>query len=475
MLVLLAAALVATAPAWASTNLLPRRLALHGLALAVLGAALPRRRGQLAPAWAAFLALLVGGWALSPVREASLPGLLDALAAVGVVLGVAAAPLPRRALAQVLVGVALLGAAVGLVQQWLPFDWGAATRPAGLFASRVTAGGVMAAALPLTCLVLRRRPGWLVPALAVEAAFLVSTRTRGAWAAGALALLAVALLAPALRRALALGLLGALALTASLTPGPRLRWTSPSPYADSAAGLVGARVGDRLDLWKETARLAATRPLLGFGAGSFEAAFAARATLPASLAGVRVESPHDEPLRLAFELGLPALAARLVAARPGRRRAALPTRLLQVALGALAVCGLSAKTGTDPPTLALGCVLLGLVLRTPRRPGRARWPLAGLAVAVAGLALALDAPAVLASRRLAEARTAQRQGDLRRAWELAEPALGPGRDLGAWLWALDLLDDAGDRTRARALAERALKAFPDHPVLLRHAAPPGTL
>lgn len=468
-LALLAAALAATVPALASNNLLPRRLALHALGAALAAAAAWRGRGGPGAPWAAFLLLLLGGWAASPVREASLPGLLDALAAAGVVLGVAGARLSRPRLVAALVAVAAAGAAVGLLAQWLPLDWGSATRPAGLFGSRVTAGAVMAAALPLTGLQLRRRPRALAAALALEAAFLVSTRTRGAWAAGALALLAVAVLLPRLRRPLAAGTLGALLLAALATPGPRLAWTSRTPYADSAASLAGLELGDRLAVWRQTAALAATRPLLGFGAGSFEAAFAARGAVPSTLAGKRVESPHQEPLRLAFELGLPALLALGLAVWPrGRGRAGVRTRLLQAALGALAVCALSGKTLADPPTLALGAVLVGLLLRTRRRPGR--WPLAALAAGVAALALALDAPAVRASAALAGARVARAQGDVRRAWELAEPALAPARDLGAWLWAVELLEDAGDRTRAAAVAARALEVYPGHPLLLPHRA-----
>lgn len=467
LLLALAGALIANSELLASNNLLPRRVAFHLAALfALLLAASRPRRLELDVVPLALLGWSVCLWALSDVRAAGATGMLDAAAALALVFALRRAAISRRRLVALFVGVIALGALLGLIDQWRALPLGSATRPAGLFASRATAGALFAAALPLTALFVRRQP-WLASlALVLEAACLVSTRARAAWAAAAVALAVVALFAPALRRRVLLATLAGTALALLLTPGPTLSWRSPQPYRHSLESLARVEVGDRLTIWRETLRLIGARPL-GRGPGSFEVDFARHATPEVTPPGLRIESPHNEGLRLALELGLPALALVALLLRGVRRRASPRTWLLRASLLALLVCGLTGKTFEEPPTLVLGCCLVALQLRRRPRaaPGGRAIPLA-LTAALAGAVVVLDVPQLVASRALARAQAAAREGSPRMAWELAAPRLADNRDLGAWLWAARLLEDAGDASRCTALVEEALKYYRGHPLLL---------
>lgn len=469
LLAALVGAMVASVPLLASNNLLPRRLAFHLAALAALGLALwrptPVRRGLPLLGLAAWSLVC---WAISPVRAASLPGLLDVEAATALALAVAMARVQRRRLLLAFVGVACVGAVVGLAGQWVDLPLGEATRPAGLFASRSTAGALMAACIPLTLAALRRRPSLAVACAALEVAFLVSTRARAAWAAAAVAVVVVTLSVPVLRRVAVLAVGAGVALALLLTPGPTLRWASTAPYGDSLASLATLRLGDRWELWVETSRLVAVRPW-GWGPGSYEAAFAPHAPTRFVEAQVRVEAPHNEFLRYAFELGGPGVVLLALAAWRRRARPSAGTWPLLASLGALAMCAMSGKTLLEPPTLALTCCLGGVLLRQragPRRPVP-RGALVGAAVALASLAGWVDVQEVRTSRALAQAKEASARGLPREAWEGISPRLGQSADVGVWLDVMELLQSAGDSKRCLDVAGEALTVFPAHPLLLR--------
>jgi hypothetical protein len=82
----------------------------------------------------------------------------------------------------------------------------------------------------------------------------------------------------------------------------------------------------------------------------------------------------------------------------------------------------------------------------------------------------LDVPQLLASRALLRAQQLAREGNPRAAWEMVSPLLADNRELGAWLWAAALLEDAGDASRCAALVEEALKAYRASPFLLAQQA-----
>lgn len=265
---------------------------------------------------------------------------------------------------------------------------------------------------------------------------------------------------------LAAGVAGLL-LAAAFTPGPLLRWTSAAPYASSAATLSALDLGVRRVVWSQTARLALQRPW-GWGPGSFEAAFAPSAPSETQ-AHLRIESPHNEPLRLAFELGLPGLVLASLLCSGLRRHASRRTWLLRASTLALFLCSLVGKTFAEPPTAVLACCLIGLQLRTARVRALAgpRWNGVIATFLAASLVTAVvDAQQVMASRSLAQGQALARSGQLRAAWETAAPALAHHYDLGPWVWAIELLAQAGDERRCLAVVEEALERYPRHPLLL---------
>ncbi len=463
--VALVAAMTLTVPWLASNNLLPRRVALHVFSMGLIPLTVLRRRpSRHDPLLGALLAWGALTWLLSPVSSASIPGWLDFSAQVGILWGVARGGLPRRRLLQVVLSIAVVGAALGLLEGWLPLSLPSATRPAGLFASRATAGSLMAGTLPLLALVLPARRRVASVALAMCAAFLVTTRARAAWA-GALVSLVWPGTGPSSRWRLATGLGVVLALAAPV--GPLLRWNSASPYRDSLAFLTAEPLDGRIGVWPSTFALALRRPW-GWGPGSFEAA----THFTAGEGTVRVEAPHNEPLRLLFELGLPGAILLLgLVAGMSRRRASPRTRLLQASALALVVASLAGKTLLEPPTAVLLCVVAGLSLRRrePAPRPAPKWRTA-LAVALLGsivvLAARADVAALLASRALASGKAAATEGHLRSAFELAHHAPEALHDLGAWLWVADLALEAGDPKACSSVVGKALVEFPAHPLLL---------
>jgi O-antigen ligase len=417
-------------------------------------------------------------WVLSPFQLHTVAGTIDLISSLAFIEGVRRARIGRPAILVCLVVIACGGAGLGLLEQWFELSLGAATRPASVFASRATAGALMAATIPLAWLVWGRRTWLGSSAIALQTAFLVSTRARAAWGGAAIACVVILLLVPRSRRVLALGLALGVAVAQFATPGPLLKWVSDSPYRDSLQSLATVQVGDRFEVWTSTLRLSASRPM-GFGAGSFEPVFG-------SLAGpeifhdgdVRLEAPHNEALRLLLELGAPSIVLILALLWPRWSKASAQTWALRAAAVALLACSCTGKTLLEPPTLLLACCVVGLLLRAsigrPRTGAHVggttkvlvRWQNAAVA-SVLGLACAItDGTEVARSRRIFAAHEAASAGAFREAWGLISPALETDTNLGDFLWAAELLDGAGDDERRAELVARALTLFPRHPLLL---------
>jgi hypothetical protein len=194
-----------------------------------------------------------------------------------------------RALARILALVVVIGAITALAQAYgVKMEFAALNRaPGGMFGNRNFMAHLTAAGLPviLWCIASAKgRSGslfWTV-SLAAGSAALVLSRTRAAWLALAVsALLAgtVAILGPPLvehaqvRRRIRLALAAVLAGVALALVLPNsLDWRSDSPYLDSVKGVVDFRGGSgrgRVAQYANSARMAASHPLLGVGPGNW--------------------------------------------------------------------------------------------------------------------------------------------------------------------------------------------------------------
>lgn len=483
----------------ASSNLLPRRMAFHAAAVIALLACRRVRSTRLGWWWLALLLGAVAAWTASPLRHLGADGLLDSLATLALAWAVASRVESRRRLVRLFVVVAAVGAALGLLEQWLPLSWllNEATRPAGPFASRATAGAFVAASLPLMPFLFSSKGAGVgagahrgrLGAFAlwtVEVAFIISSRARAAWVGGLVALALTGARQPRARHVWLAPLLG-VGLALALTPGPQLAWRSSSPYLDSAASLAHAHRDDRLELWGPSLRLFLAHPLLGVGPGAFEVAFAPFAPAAFTSTGVRVEAPHHEGLRILVEwgaVGAGLLTVALVLARPRGGPHTHPskrTRALQAALLCLGITSLTGKTFLEPPTLVMAAVLTGLLVRQLRASHRRPylrtlpWPTMVAGAALAALALSVDVPRLEDSRRLATAKALADRGLTRQAWETAAPAIARSADVSWWLWATRLVCEAGDAQRCDELAQIARERFPGHPLIgaVRRASEPG--
>ena len=96
--------------------------------------------------------------------------------------------------------------------------------------------------------------------------------------------------------------------------------------------------------------------------------------------------------------------------------------------------------------------------------------LVSAAAGICLLVLILDVPQLRASWALARAKLAASRGNPRGAWEQVAPTLADNRELGAWLWAAVLLEDAGDASRCRAVIDDALTDYRENPFLLAQRA-----
>lgn len=175
---------------------------------------------------------------------------------------------------------------------------GQATRVAGLFSNPNLLGGFLALVLPLALMAGAGAPG--APAVAgvgvtaLVAAGLGATYSRSSWLAALVGVVVLLrLLEPSARRALAPRLAVVLAALLLAAPGA----------ADRAASTVQAGsfgIQQRLALLAGVSRMVAARPLLGFGAGSFPAAYPAYRTL----GGQYPFDAHGQFLQEAVESGV---------------------------------------------------------------------------------------------------------------------------------------------------------------------------
>ena len=274
--------------------LVPKALALHLTALALLGLGLvPLRRS----AWGRTGLLLAGvvGWGALTAAFATNRWL--AFAAWGIsfssaALFLSARALPERlrrpALAGILTAV-VIGSALGIAQSYgLDAAWLSDSRPpGGTFGNRNFLGHLAAIAAPallMTALAARRRR-WAVAALfglAVLAAAIVLTRSRAAWLGGLVgALCALVAAVIAAHRAGGGFAWGRLALGGALTGGAiaaavllpnDLNWTTDTPYAATLGDLAEYREGSgagRLVQYQNSLGLVRSHPLLGVGPGNW--------------------------------------------------------------------------------------------------------------------------------------------------------------------------------------------------------------
>ncbi|OJH42056.1 hypothetical protein BON30_02195 [Cystobacter ferrugineus] len=457
-----------------SAVVLPRRLAMHALAVVLLLHASRRLRWGAVGAVACALGLWQAlTWMVSEARWMGMPRLMDEVSALVLLVGVAGGRLPRRTLLWPLVLAGSAGAVLGLVQQWVELPWLLqATRPSGFFVSRAVAGEYVAASLLLTVgFMTGRRSLLALGMVGLQVAFLVSTRSRTGWAVAALGLLWVGIwLTRRERRAVGATVALAVALALVLTPGPRLDWHAPRPYADSLLSLSRLELGGRLATWRNTLSLVADHPWLGVGPGGFAATYPAyhRAVVrdEAFSTGQQIEEPHNEPLRAAVEWGIPGLVLaallvvvllRWVPRRPGRRTASL--------LGALAALGLSSLvslTFVVPPTLLLATCVAGLLGRA-HRGGAPRLPrsLARLSpVLLLGLLAWVDVPQWRASRAWRQAEEAARQGSLRSAHEGLRDAARHTHDATSYARLAEMAQSAGDAPHCAEAAREGLRLVP---------------
>ena len=136
----------------------------------------------------------------------------------------------------------------------------------------------------------------------------------------------------------------------------------------------------RPPLWKQTVKMIADHPLSGVGAGNFQREFVQYKSMEhkrSRLAAAVTEHPHNEPLRLAAEMGVPLALLWLLLWLPLWIGPAADAHSRALHFGAWMLCGhgLLDKTLVQPPTALLGLLFLGLLWnRPPTAAGRASRP-----------------------------------------------------------------------------------------------------
>jgi O-antigen ligase len=273
--------------------LVPKALALHLTALALLALGFPSLR---APRWGLAEWLVIAFVAWSAISAAFAQNRWLALEGWGIglssiVLLLACRELGRHHRWPVLVGVvsaAVLGAALGVAQAYgLEWDLLAESRPPGAtFGNRNFLAHLSVLALPpLAIAVIRvRRRAWMGPALlgiVILAAAVVLTRSRAAWLGGigGVASAGLTLLIarrpgsrPARGRMVAVGVALAIATGTAVILPNRLEWTTDSPYAQTLARLADYTGGSgrgRLIQYRNSLELARESPVLGVGPGNW--------------------------------------------------------------------------------------------------------------------------------------------------------------------------------------------------------------
>ena len=149
--------------------------------------------------------------------------------------------------------------------------------------------------------------GFLTLAAAATASALVLTGSRGGFyalaiaLAGGVALLAIARLLRGwqLIGALTLGAIAAIAILLSLGGGLAVRLGTASASVESSRG----------DIFRPTIAAIVERPLLGYGAGSFQGVFESVNTGELYRQGYSIDKAHNTYLELALEAGIPAALA----------------------------------------------------------------------------------------------------------------------------------------------------------------------
>ncbi len=461
------------AAAWngfAANNTLPRSLGFHCLALALLFSARRQPARLKIPAALLLLAASVALPLASRPNPRDWPQVADALAALLVIVSTIHSRLSRRLILHAIVTLTLSGCLVGLLQQYWPLDWNAATLPAGLFASRSTAAALAVFISPLCLVTLSKRRLLLFAALALLMAFVVSIRARIAYVSLALTVLLALWRLQKVRLVLLASALVGLVIALTLTPGPRLHWNSSTPYADSLNSIAQLAVGDRLWMWKETLKMTASQFLLGTGPGSFELSFGAQASqVPDTLQQMRIESPHNEPLRLLAEYGLLGVLGLTLVFWIGKkklqRKASDVTFAIRASLATLCLASLTGKTFVEVPTLLVTCLLIGLLLRaTPRRFPKGGGVLAAaLALLVVGY---IDNVSIHESSALKEAISAVAAQNPTQALKVVEGKLSDSHSFERWLWRVEWLRDAGDTSRCQVALESARQQFGNQTLLL---------
>lgn len=335
-------------------------------------------------------------------------------------------------------------------------------------------GAFLAASLPLAMGRLRRENWWLLGAatIAAIAGGLVVTLSRSGWIAAGAGLLAFSLLARTPRRGTAFAAVAFGVVLGSIV--------ARAAYGGGLATDVGRSdsIAGRWRMWRVTAEMIASRPLLGHGPGRFAGAYPAfqRDFLARAKGGPEpvvdlTDHPHDEYLYLAAEAGLLPLALVALAIgwalrsglRPGLRERAAPAA---AALLALCVNALADIPWRQPATTALLCVVLFALLsmeaeaaapaRRPRVIGRVVLALAAL------VALAQATRLLLVDRQLTAARAAVFAGDAARSGAFAARGLTLEPEHGE-LWALAAQSHAAAREDDAALAavDRAMGLAPN--------------
>lgn len=340
------------AVALAATGLqLPRgllgRLALGGLALAVLGT---------------LLAAVVGGIPSAVFGvHGRFQGLTSGLAGL-VAFGVGLMSSGRiRFTVRVIAGVLAVQCMIVLVQAM------SGDVPVGTMGNQVLAGAWIAVAASMTAAGARTERGtarWLlVAAVGLAGLTLGVAGSRGAWVGLAVGLLAVVAVSFSWKQAagVALGLL-LLVAGALAAGGEAAAKLDPS-------GLVTGSARTRALIWQGTAQMIMDHPLTGVGPGRYLYEFTRYqpAEHAALERGVRPDQAHSVPLHVAAESGIPAALGAVVffgaAVIAAVRRSTRRDGVALVALGGLAAwCGQALFGISTVETDALAFLCAGVAL-----------------------------------------------------------------------------------------------------------------
>jgi hypothetical protein len=313
----------------------------------------------------------------------------------------------------------------------------------------------------------RWRVGVEAAVLAASGAWLVVLATRSVLLALGAAVLAWALLLHRRRREVLWALAGAAVLAIAWWTGTRL-------LSAEARARKATSAEHRLAVWSDTVRLIADHPL-GVGAGRFEDVFRSYQATGATSADERIvfRQPHNEPLRIAAEEGLPFVAVLAVlllklarALRPAFRAGPATDARHRLVVGwgvflavesffqfpfAMAFGALATAAGLG------SCLGLADEAGAPRRP--VSW--AGRAAAAAAATVLIVGAARLAwSERLFVGRRTDLAAQ-ERACRL-DPRNIPACVMEAWLRG-----SHGDLAGGRARAAEVLRRAPHYPPAIK--------